>query len=330
MKPEDWQAYMNQALIGREAAAKPADPARPRKSPGPMSWPLAVLLLGLATVGGCVYTCGRLIESVDFQPSRASEPSLGVLVLEEEIIGSIWATEALNHFQDDDNIKGVVLRINSPGGAVAPCQEIYRAVKALKKPVVASMGSVAASGGLYVAAGGDLIMANPGTITGSIGVIFQSVEISEVMDKVGLKSRTIKSGPLKDIGSPFREMRPEEESLLQTMVEEVYEQFLEDLAAGRPKLKPEEVRRLADGRIFSGFEARKLGLVDELGGFEEAIRLAAALGGLALGPDERPKLNIWDGRPGWWDMLRGRLGLSLPPALKPGFSLKYIYQPNIY
>jgi protease-4 len=191
------------------------------------------------------------------------------------------------------------------------------------------MGSVAASGGLYVAAGGDIIMANPGTVTGSIGVILQSVEIAEALDKVGLRSQTIKSGPFKDIGSPFREMRPEEKDLLQTMVEEVYEQFLADLAAGRPKLKPEEVRRLADGRIFSGAEAHRLGLVDELGGFEDAARRAAAMGGMDLTPDERPKLNIWDGRPGWWEMLRGRLSLSLPPALRPGFSLKYIYQPNL-
>jgi len=324
MTPEDWQAYQNQAPAGREAA-----PGRPFQNRRGMSWPMAMLLMGLAAIGGCVYTCGYLVDSLNFQPSRASEPSVGVLVLEEEIVGSLWLTEALDRFQDDDNIKAVVLRINSPGGAVAPCQEIYRAVKALKKPVVASMGSVAASGGLYVAAGGDVIMANPGTVTGSIGVILQSVEIAEAMDKLGLKSQTVKSGPFKDIGSPFREMRPEEKDLLQSVVEEVYEQFLADLASGRPKLKPEELRRLADGRIFSGAEAHRLGLVDELGGFEDAARLAAAMGGFKLEPGERPKLNIRDGRPGWWEMLRGRLDLSLPPALRPGLSLKYIYQPNL-
>jgi len=288
-----------------------------------------MLLLGLALVGGCVYSFGYLVDSVDFQTARkASEPSVGVLLLEEEIVGSMGATEALSHFQDDDNVKGVVIRINSPGGAVAPCQEIYRAVKAVKKPVVVSMGSVAASGGLYVAAGGDLIMANPGTITGSIGVIFQNLEASEAMAKVGLKSQTIKSGPFKDIGSPFRDLKPEEKDILQTLVTEVYEQFLEDLAAGRPKLNREELRQLADGRIFSGAEARKLGLVDELGGFEDAARRAAQMGGLDLAPGERPKLSLWDGRPGWWEFLRGRLDLSLPPALRPGINLKYLYHPN--
>jgi protease-4 len=323
MTPEDWQVYQNQVRAGREAAARPPAP----KKDGAMNWPLAVLLLGLGLIGGCVYTLGRLADSVDVKSARASEPSVGVLMLEEEIFDSLWATAALRHFQNDDNIKGVVLRINSPGGAVAPCQEIYRAVKALKKPVVVSMGSVAASGGLYVAAGGDLILANPGTITGSIGVILQTVEFGEAMDKVGLKSRTIKSGAFKDMGSPFREMRPEETRLLETMVGEVYEQFLGDLAAGRPKLKPEELRSLADGRIFSGAEAQRLGLVDELGGFEEAVRRAAALGGLVLKGGERPNLSIRDGRPGWWDLLRGRLDLPLPQGLKPGLSLKYIYQP---
>jgi protease-4 len=326
MTPEAWQAYQNQAQADREAVA---GSARPLKTRGTMNWPMAILLMGLAANGGCAYTCGHVVDSVNFQPARAAEPSVGVLVLEEEITGSIWVTEALGRFQDDDNIKSVVLRINSPGGAVAPCQEIHRAVKALKKPVVASMGSVAASGGLYVAAGGDVIMANPGTLTGSIGVSLQNLEIAEALDKVGLKSQTIKSGPFKDIGSPFREMRPEEKYLLQTMVEEVYEQFLADLAAGRPKLTPTEVRQLADGRVFSGAEAQRLGLVDELGGFEDAARLAATMGGLNLGPGERPKLNVWDGRPGWWELLRGRLALSLPPVLRPGFSLKYIYQPNL-
>ena len=331
MKPEDWRAYQqNQVRAGaEEAGAAARGPARApaRKKHGGMNWPLAFLLLGLSMVGGCVYTFGHMVDSMDLKMPRASEPSVGVLVLEEEIAGSIWVTEALSHFQKEDNVKAVVLRINSPGGAVAPCQEIYQAVKNVKKPVVASLGSVAASGGLYVASGADLIMANPGTVTGSIGVILQTVEVSGTMEKVGLKSQTIKSGLYKDLGSPFREMRDAEKDLLQNMVSEVYEQFLKDLAAGRPKLSPEEVRRLADGRIFSGAEAQRLGLVDELGGFEEAARRAAAMGGLDLDEGERPKLSILDGRPGWWGVLRGRL--ELPEALKPGFSFKYIYTPNL-
>jgi protease-4 len=290
---------------------------------------MAVLLLGLAMIGGCCYGFIHLADSFLPADTVTLGPSVGVLVVENEIFGSIWVTEAVHRFRADPNIRAVVVRVNSPGGAVAPCQEIFRALKSFDKPVVVSMGSVAASGGLYVAAAGDVILANPGSITGSIGVIMQSVEATGAMAKVGLTSRTIKSGPFKDIGSPFREMRAEEEALLHKMVLEVYEQFVADLAAGRPKLKEAELRALADGRIFSGAEAHKLGLVDELGGFEEALVRAAQLGGLP--PNQRPELVIEDGRKPWWDtmMTSKALNLSLPPAFQPGVSLKYIYQPDL-
>ncbi len=334
MKPEDWQTYQTQRAGGeaRPAGAplypQPA-PAQTRKS-GRLGWPMAIVLLGLGLIGGCCYSFNRVVDSLWTVKEGAADPSVGVVVLENEIFGSIWVTETLHTFKNDDNIKSVVIRINSPGGAVAPCQEMYTAIKALNKPVVISMGAVAASGGLYVAAAGDLIMANPGTITGSIGVIMQSVEVAETMEKIGVKSITIKSGEFKDIGSPFRAMRPDERQILQNMVMEVYEQFVTDLAAGRPKLPLAEIRRLADGRIYSGAEARKLGLVDELGGFEEALRRAAQMGGLPA--DQRPNLIIEDGRRPWWEAtMFSKLGLdlSLPPALTPGFSFKYLYQPDL-
>jgi len=342
MKSEDWQAYQAQrtgetppkpSASSSPYAGAPASPGQPRRAKGGMGWPMALLLLGLAMVGGCCYSFGRFVDST-FTPFALSpsKASVGVLVMENEISGSIWATEVLEKFRKDDNIKSLVIRINSPGGAVAPCQEIYQAVKSFNKPVIISMGSVAASGGLYVAAAGDVIMANPGTITGSIGVIMQSVEISGTMDKIGLRAMTIKSGEFKDMGSPFREMRDSERELLQGMVLDVYEQFVADLAAGRDKLSIEEIRKVADGRIFNGSEAHKLGLVDELGGFEDAIRLAAKRGGLSA--DKRPDLVIEDGRKPWWESVMSSkmeqgVSLSLPPALQPGFSLKYIYQPNL-
>lgn len=342
MKPEDWQAYQaqrtgeappNRPVSPSTYAGGPASPQPPRRAKGGMNWPMAFLLLGLAMVGGCCYSFGRFVDST-FTPFTlsSSKPSIGVLVMEDEIFGSIWATEVLEKFKNDDNIKSLVIRINSPGGAVAPCQEIYQAVKSFNKPVIISMGSVAASGGLYVAAAGDVIMANPGTITGSIGVIMQSVEVSGTMDKIGLKAMTIKSGEFKDMGSPFREMRDSERELLQGMVMDVYEQFVVDLAAGRDKLSLEEIRKLADGRIFNGSQAHKLGLVDELGGFEDAIRLAAKRGGLPA--DKRPELVVEDGRKPWWESVMSSqmnqgLNIGLPPALQPGFSLKYVYQPNL-
>lgn len=293
---------------------------------------MTFLLLGLASIGGCCYSfanfTGQVLSPLEF---KSSQPSVGVLVMENEISGSILVTDAIDRFKKDANIKSVVIRINSPGGAVAPCQEIYKALKTLKKPIVVSMGSVAASGGLYVAAAGDHVMANPGTITGSIGVIMQSVEVSGAMDKLGLKSQTVKSGEFKDIGSPFRALKNNERELLQKMVNDVYEQFLTDLAAGRKNMKPEDLRKLADGRIFTGAEAREVGLVDELGGFEEALLKAAKLGGLP--PNQHPELVVEDGRKPWWETVMYSKsqspGLSLPPALTPGFSLKYIYQPDL-
>lgn len=338
MTPEEWQAYQAQRSGG---AYQTAAPMPPYQTPPPgqqagrqkrsMSWPLAILLLGLAMVGGCSYSCVMMVDAIGGSlEASASGPSVGVLVMENEIFGSTWATDVLNKFKEDKNIKAVVIRINSPGGAVAPCQEIYKAVKDLKKPVVISMGSVAASGGLYVAGAGDVIMANPGTITGSIGVIMQSVEISGTMEKLGLKSQTIKSGDFKDMGSPFRAMRDDERQVLQTMVNDVYEQFLADLLAGRmgTKMKPEELRKLADGRIYTGAEAQKLGLVDELGGFEDAVMRAAKMGGLPL--NKRPDLVLEDGRRPWWEsVMTSKVNISVPPALQPGVSLKYLYQPEM-
>ena len=316
---------------GARGAATPPPAGRPPKKSG-LGWPMAFLILGLATIGGCCYSFANFTSSV-FSPIEfgSAQPSVGVLVMENEISGSVWATDAIHKFKKDANIKSVVIRINSPGGAVAPCQEIYNALKALQKPIVVSMGSVAASGGLYVAAAGDHIMANPGTITGSIGVIMQSVEVSGTMDKLGLKSQTIKSGEFKDMGSPFRALKNNERELLQKMVNDVYEQFLADLTEGRKNMKPEDLRNLADGRIFTGAEAKEAGLVDELGGFEEALLRAAKLGGLP--PNKRPELVVEDGRKPWWETVihskSQSPGLSLPPALTPGFSLKYIYQPDL-
>ena len=326
MKAEDWQAYQARQNGGPESPSGSCPPhvvVRPKRTG--MGWPMAVLLFGLALIGGCFYTFAELTDSVD----TTTGPSVGVLVIEDEISGSIWVTSALDSFQEDDDIKSIVIRINSPGGAVAPCQEIYNAIKKIDKPVVISMGSIAASGGVYIAAAGDVIMANPGTITGSIGVIMQIVEVSGTMDKLGIKSETIKSGQFKDMGSPFREMDPKDREILQRMVSEVYEQFVADLAAGRPKLELAEVRRMADGRIYTGAEALKIGLVDELGGFEDALTKAAMLGKLSGG--ERPNLIIQDGRQPWWETaMNSKLNLSIgiPPALNPGLSVKYMYQPD--
>ena len=187
--------------------------------------------------------------------------------------------EALN----DDTIKAVVIRLNTPGGSAAASQEIGREVERLQqagKVVVASMGDVAASGGYWIAALADHIMASPATITGSIGVIMQLTNLEGLYEKLGIRVETIKSGEHKDLGNPARELTPEERALLEALVDDMYDQFVSVVAEGR-SLPRETVLRLADGRIFSGRQALELGLVDSLGNFQDAIERAAELGGIS-------------------------------------------------
>lgn len=206
---------------------------------------------------------------------------VGVVEVFGVIADSRQAIEQLHDFRDNDNVKAIVLRVDSPGGGVGPSQEIHDEVKAVDavKPVVVSMGSVAASGGYYVAASAREIVANPGTITGSIGVIMEFTNFQELLDKIGLSSVVVKSGEYKDIGSPAREMSPQEREILQELIDDVHSQFVTSVAAGR-KLDEEAVRVLADGRIFSGRRAMEMGLVDRMGNLEVAIRRAAELAGI--------------------------------------------------
>jgi protease-4 len=205
---------------------------------------------------------------------------IGVVPLEGVIADSQAITEQLDEFGKDDSIAAVVLRVDSPGGGVAASQEIYDAVIELKKKkkVVVSMGSVAASGGLLVACAADKIVANPGTITGSISAIMQFANFEELMKKVGLKSSVVKSGQYKDIGSPLRDMTPEEKVIIQDLVDDIYNQFVDVIVRER-KLPREKVVAIADGRVFSGRKAKELGLVDYLGDMASAAKLASKLAG---------------------------------------------------
>ncbi|MBU6450840.1 MAG: signal peptide peptidase SppA [Cyanobacteria bacterium REEB67] len=173
----------------------------------------------------------------------------------------------------NDKIKAVLLRVNSPGGTVPTSQELYQAVIDLKKkgkPVVVSMGDVAASGGYYVACAADRVVANPGTLTGSIGVIINLINFKGLADKVGVTPAVIKSGEFKDIASPYRPMTPAEHDILQALIMDSYDQFTTAVSEGR-KLPIETVKKIADGRIYSGRQAQKLGLVDELGSYSDAV-----------------------------------------------------------
>ncbi|MBN1140849.1 MAG: signal peptide peptidase SppA [Deltaproteobacteria bacterium] len=228
---------------------------------------------------------------------------VAVLELRGVIGSSKKVNEDLIAFRDDPSVKAIVLRVDSPGGGVGASQEIYQELKkaAAVKPLVVSMGSVAASGGYYVAVPGQRIFANPGTITGSIGVLLEFVNLEELFGKIGFKVQIIKSGEHKDMGSPTRTLRPDEKKLLQEFIENVHSQFVRAVAENRP-LSEEQVRALADGRIFSGEQALREGLIDELGNLQDAIDHAARLAGIVGKPKlvYPPKETI-----SWWDFFLG-------------------------
>jgi len=217
--------------------------------------------------------------------TKSSDFEFGEKVGVIEINGVISeAKTTINHlkrFREDESIKAIVVRIDSPGGAVGPSQEIYREIRKTSgtKKVVASMGTIAASGGYYIAAGTDGIMANPGTITGSIGVIMGFTNYEKLLEKIGLFPIVIKSGEYKDMGSPVRAMKDAEQKILHDFAEKIHKQFIMDIVEGR-KMEKAEVESLADGRIFTGEESKELGLVDRLGNVEDAIEWAGRMGGI--------------------------------------------------
>lgn len=207
---------------------------------------------------------------------------LGYLELEGTIVDSRQFIRQLRSLDRNPMVKGILLRVDSPGGAVTPSHEMYSELKRVRDsgtPVVVSMGTLAASGGYYVSCASDLIVANPGTLTGSIGVIMEFPVFKGLMDKLGLDVAVIKSDSAKDVGSPFRRMNPEDRELLQGVVSDVYEQFLEIVATER-ELPSDSLRPIADGRIFTGRQALAYGLVDSLGTFEEAKLIAAEFSGI--------------------------------------------------
>lgn len=211
---------------------------------------------------------------------------IGILEVQGMIVDSSEFIKQLHEFRDNDNIKAVVLRIDSPGGVVGPSQEMYEEVRKFtqKKKLVVSMGSLAASGGYYIAAPANLIVANPGTVTGSIGVLMKLSNIQGLLEKVGLNSFVLKSGRFKDSGSPIRQMTKEDREILQGVIDSMHGQFVKAVADGR-KIPVNEVREIADGRIFSGEQALKVKLVDRLGNLQDAVSEAAKLSGIKGEPE---------------------------------------------
>lgn len=238
-----------------------------------------IVMAGLATLG-TIFLSIMVIAVSDKEKAYDGE-KVGVI----EIIGTIGDSrqviDQLKEFREQNAIKAIVIRVDSPGGAVGPSQEIYREIRKTtpEKSVIISMGAVAASGGYYVAAAGDGIVANPGTLTGSIGVIMGFTNVEALMSKIGLTPVVIKSGEYKDIGSSTRDMTAEERKLLEAVAHNIHRQFVSDIADGRG-LEIAQVETIADGRIFTGEDAKTYGLVDRLGNLEDAIQWAGELGGI--------------------------------------------------
>jgi protease-4 len=244
-----------------------------------------VVLLGLFILF-IVYSIGVRSSSSGGKFSFITKEKVAVLTIEDVILDSDKYLESLNKIRKNNSVKAIVVRINSPGGAVGPSQEIFSELLSIKDkfPVVASMGAVAASGGYYIACAADTIYANPGTITGSIGVIAQFLSYKDLLEWAKIDVEVIKSGKFKDVGSPFRTMNEEDKRYFQQLIDNVFNQFKTTVSITRG-INENDLTTIADGRIFSGEQAQDLNLIDELGNLNDAIAYAAKQGGIEGDPE---------------------------------------------
>ena len=290
-----------------------------QRKPTQRSWFRKILLL-LGIGIGLLFLVNLLFPDLDL----SMEDRIALIRVEGIILDSQSTVTELKRFAENPSVKAIVLRIDSPGGGVVPSQEIYDAVQRVRnknnKAVIASMGTVAASGGYYIAAATDRIIANPGTLTGSIGVIMETANVEGLLKKIGVEGIVVKSGKFKDVGSPLRKMTDEEQALLQSVMDDVHKQFIDAVAEGRA-MEVATVQALADGRIFTGRQAKEAKLVDELGNLEDAIQLAADLAGI----EGEPKVVEPRRRFSFRELIESRLSGILPKLdFYSGVSLKYL------
>ncbi len=269
-----------------------------------------------------LFILGLIIISLIYTAiDRGTREKVAIVRVEGPIIEAKSVVEEIKGYVKDSSVKAIVLRVDSPGGGVVPSQEIYEQVikaKAAKK-VVVSMGSVAATGGYYISAPADRIIANPGTITGSIGVIMVVPNLKGLLDKVGIKTEVVKSGKNKDLASVFRGIGQKEREIIQGVMDDVHEQFISAVTDCR-KMPIEKTRAIADGRIFSGRQAINVGLVDEVGDLEYAIKSAAKLAGIEGEPEVVSKAE----KGALSRLLEGKMPEEISRVL-PDFSLRYMY-----
>jgi protease-4 len=295
-----------------------------------MGWIFLAFVLGfMLPVGSCVGTGLVTVGALRFMGRGQAQPqpaargdAVGLLRLEGTIVSDAGlytsssiitpqgVKQLLEQADDRDDVKALVVYINSPGGSVVASDEIFNALREFEKPVVIWMSELAASGGYYIACGGDYVFAHPHTLTGSIGVISQFINAEDLMDEIGVDATVITSGPYKDIGSLFREMTEEERDIWESITHETYEGFIQVVSEARD-IPLDRVRQVADGRIYTGQQAQELELVDEVGLLEDAIAKAGALGEI----EGDPEVVELQGEPDWMDLLYGLGSRTSVPTL---------------
>ncbi len=263
------------------------------------------------------------ITSISPESIFQSSNRIGIVEVRGVISEPRPIIKQLEGFYKDNSIRAIVIRIDSPGGAVAAAQEIYDEILRVKKKkvVIVSMGTVAASGGYYIACAANKIVADPGTITGSIGVIMEFFDVGGLLKWAKIKSEVVKSGKFKDTGSPFRAMRPDEKAYLQSVIDDVLVQFKTVVSNDR-HISMSKIDKIANGRIFAGDQALKLGLIDKLGGFQTAVDLAAKLSGIK----GEPKL-VYPSEPrkGFYDLLSNKIANLIEEKLTEQDIYKFGY-----
>jgi len=281
-------------------------------------------------IAGCaviviIFLLGFIAIAVLLGPGGGSaflkDNNVAIVDVKGIILESREIVRELEDYGKDESVKAIVLRIDSPGGSVAPSQEIYETVKKLDadKPVIASMGSVAASGGYYIALGARKVLTNPGTITGSIGVIIEISNVEGLMEWANIRQEVIKSGPYKDIGSPFRPLSDNERDKLQKLTNDIFGQFVEAVVQSRG-MSEQKVLEIANGMIYSGREALDLGLVDNIGTLTDAVEMAAKEAGIEGEPGV-----IYPSSPTFWEkLLESKINVINEVIPKGGIRAMYL------
>lgn len=282
-----------------------------------MSKKLKIILI----IFGIIFFLSLIVALMEgpFSPGK-----VGLVNIKGIIVESKSTIEEIRRYRKDPTIRAIVIRVDSPGGAVVPSQEIYEEIKRTikSKPVVVSMGSIATSGAYYISSPATKIVANPGTLTGSIGVLIEIPNIKGLLDKVGVKTEVIKSAKYKDITSPFKSLQSDEREILQTVIDDVHEQFIKAVSEGR-KIPIEKVRKIADGRVFTGLKAKDLGLIDETGDLNHAIKVAAELAKIKGEPEVVTKKT-----PPFIELLKTDAE-SLLKKLIPYLQIHYLFHPTV-